>query len=62
MPDRLLNFQALGYASLSCTMFADMQWDYHRTKEEYEEVVRAATRCREELHHSNKELKGLPRW
>ena len=33
-------------------MFADMQWDYHRAKEEYKEVVRAVARYREELHHS----------
>ena len=39
-------------------MFADMQRDYHRTKEENEEVVMAAARYREELHHSKEELKG----
>ena len=35
-----------------------MQRDYHRTKEEYEEVVRAAARYKKELHHSKEELKG----
>ena len=54
MPDLLLNFQALGYASLSRAMFADMQRDYHRTKDEYEAVARYW----EELHHSKEELQG----
>ena len=39
-------------------MFANMQQDYHRTKEAYEEAVRAAARYREELHHKKEELKG----
>ena len=43
---------------MSRAMFADMQQDYHRTKEEYEKVVRAVARYREELHHSKEELKG----
>ena len=39
-------------------MFADMQRDYHRTKEEYDEVVRGVASYWEELHHSKEELKG----
>ena len=56
--DQLLCSQVLGYASLSRAMFADMQWDCHKTKDEYKEVVRVATRYRKELHHSKEELKG----
>ena len=39
-------------------MFADMQRDYHRMKEEYEEVVREAAKYREGLNTSRNELKG----
>ena len=39
-------------------MFADIQRDYHRTKEEYNEVVRAAAMYLEELHNKKDELKG----
>ena len=38
-------------------MFADMQWDYHRLKEKYEEAGRAATRYRKDLHTCKNELK-----
>ena len=57
MSDRLSKFQVLGYASLSHAMFVNMQRDYHKTKEEYEKVVRAPVRYREKLHHSKEELK-----
>ena len=57
MSDRLSKFQVLGYASLSRAMFADMQRDYHKTKEEYEKVVMAVARYRDKLHHSKEELK-----
>ena len=53
-----MNSQVLGYMSLSSAMLADMQRDYHRMKEEYEEVVRVAAKYREELHVSRNELKG----
>ena len=39
-------------------MFADMQRDYHRLKEEYEEAVRTAARYREDLHTYKNEFKG----
>ena len=55
--DRLLYSQVLGYASLSRAMFADMQRDYHKTNEEYKEVVQAAAKYREELHVSREEPK-----
>ena len=58
MSDQLLNFQVLGYASLGRTMFVDMQRDYHRMKEEHEEVVRVAAKYRDDLNTSRNELKG----
>ena len=38
-------------------MFADMQRDYHRMKVEYDEVVGAANRYREDLNMARNELK-----
>ena len=43
---------------MSRAMFAGMQQDYNRLKEERDEAVRAAARYREELHHKKEELKG----
>ena len=57
MSERLSNFQVLGYASLGRTMFADMRWDYHRIKMEYEELVRAVAKYQEDLNMSGNELK-----
>ena len=41
---QLLDFQVLGYASLSRAMFVGMRHDYHRLKEDRDEVVKAAAR------------------
>ena len=47
----------LGCASLGRIMFEEMQQDYHRMKDKYEEVVRAGAKYREELYISRNELK-----
>ena len=40
-------------------MFADMQRDYHRMKMEYEVLVRAAAKYREDLNTSRNEVKEV---
>ena len=39
-------------------MFIDMQQDYNRLKEEYDEAVRVVAKYQEEVHQKKEELKG----